>query len=107
MRKVAKTSYPLMDIKRKVGVPFGCLVLFSLLIQLNANPSPAEANYVVKVGVILDMGSWTGKTIFSCINMALSDYYTSNILHRTRIVLHPRDSMGDPIQAISAGNDIA
>ncbi|KAI5679871.1 hypothetical protein M9H77_01098 [Catharanthus roseus] len=95
-----------MDIKRKVGVPFGFLVLFSLLIQLNANLSPAEANYEVKVGVILDMGSWTGKNIFSGINMALSDYYISNILHRTRIVLHPRDSMGDPIQAISAALDL-
>ena len=90
--------------KRKVSSPFRFLVFFSLLSQLHGNLSPAAGNdHVVKVGVILDMGSWTGKSIYSCINMAVSDFYASNNLYRTRIALHTRNSMGDLMQAISAG----
>ena len=55
------------------------------------------------MGVILDMGSWVGKTVHSCITMALSDFYTVNNRYKTRIVLHDRDAHGEPLHALSAG----
>ncbi|KAF5821959.1 hypothetical protein HanXRQr2_Chr01g0020901 [Helianthus annuus] len=58
---------------------------------------------IIRVGIILDMEAWTGKSIHSFINFAISDFYTRNSNYRTRIVLHIRDSKGDPLQALSAG----
>uniref|UniRef100_A0A251VNG5 Periplasmic binding protein-like I n=1 Tax=Helianthus annuus TaxID=4232 RepID=A0A251VNG5_HELAN len=57
---------------------------------------------IIRVGIILDMEAWTGKSIHSFINFAISDFYTRNSNYRTRIVLHIRDSKGDPLQALSA-----
>ncbi|XWS31174.1 hypothetical protein CRYUN_Cryun23aG0054500 [Craigia yunnanensis] len=56
----------------------------------------------VHVGVILDMGSWQGKVIESCISMAISDFYSLQKSHKVRVVLHVRDSQGDPFRALSA-----
>ncbi|GJZ21603.1 extracellular ligand-binding receptor [Tanacetum coccineum] len=60
----------------------------------------------IPVGVILDMGSWVGKTVHSCITMALSDFYTVNSHYKTRIVLHSRDTHGEPLHALSAALDL-
>lgn len=68
--------------------------------------SPVALRYEIKVGVILDMGSLTGKSIYSCITMALSDFYASNGQYRTRIILHLRDSQGQSMLAISAALDL-
>ncbi|CAL5427068.1 unnamed protein product [Camellia sinensis] len=57
----------------------------------------------IKVGVILDMGSWVGKVVHSCIMMAISDFYAVNNHYKTRVVLHTRDSNGEPLLALSAG----
>ena len=57
----------------------------------------------VHVGVILDMRSWQGKVIESCISMAISDFYSLQKFHKVRVVLHVRDSQGDPFRALSAG----
>nr|GEZ74692.1 extracellular ligand-binding receptor [Tanacetum cinerariifolium] len=56
----------------------------------------------IPVGVILDMGSWVGKIVHSCMNMALSEFYTVNNHYKTRIVLHSRDTHGEPLHALSA-----
>ncbi|GJT11849.1 hypothetical protein Tco_0858891 [Tanacetum coccineum] len=58
----------------------------------------------IPVGVILDMGSWVGKIVHSCMNMALSDFYTVNNHYKTRIVIHSRDTHGEPLHALSAGS---
>ncbi|GJX58160.1 hypothetical protein Tco_0289550 [Tanacetum coccineum] len=60
----------------------------------------------IPVGVILDMGSWVGKIVHSCMTMALSDFYTVNNHYKTRIVLHTRDTHGEPLHAPSAEVDI-
>ncbi|GKF80065.1 hypothetical protein Tco_0235633, partial [Tanacetum coccineum] len=57
----------------------------------------------IPVGVILDMGSWVGKTVHSCMTMALSDFYTVNNHYKTRTVLHSRDTRREPLHALSAG----
>ncbi|KAM7527512.1 hypothetical protein LguiB_030922 [Lonicera macranthoides] len=92
-----------MDITRnkKVTLPF--IVLFSLLTQLPAQSNSANE---IQVGVILDMGSWLGKTLYSCITLAISDFYTRNNGYKTRIALHTRDSEGDPMHALSAAIDL-
>ncbi|KAK1428545.1 hypothetical protein QVD17_17381 [Tagetes erecta] len=58
---------------------------------------------IIRVGVVLDMESLTGKSIHSFMTYAISDFYASNNDYRTRIVLHTRDSKGDPLQAMLAG----
>ncbi|KAL8232960.1 hypothetical protein R6Q57_002738 [Mikania cordata] len=60
----------------------------------------------VPVGVILDMGSRVGKTIMSCISIAVSEFYADNSHYKTRIVIHSRDTHGEPIHALSAALDL-
>ncbi|CAH1424794.1 unnamed protein product [Lactuca virosa] len=48
------------------------------------------------------MESPIGKSIHSCITMAISDFYALHHSYKTRIVLHTRDSEGDPVKALSA-----
>ncbi|XP_042753247.1 glutamate receptor 1.4 [Lactuca sativa] len=57
---------------------------------------------LISMGIILDMESPIGKSIHSCITMAISDFYALNHSYKTRIVLHTRDSEGDPVKALSA-----
>lgn len=59
----------------------------------------------VHVGVI-DMHSWSGKISNTCISMAISDFYALNTHYKTRLVLHSRDSEGDPFRALNTGNII-
>ncbi|XP_076902396.1 glutamate receptor 1.3-like [Bidens hawaiensis] len=61
---------------------------------------------IIRVGVILDMESWIGKSIHSMVTYAISDFYARNNNYRTRIVLHTRDLKGDPLQALSAVHDL-
>ncbi|KAF5468331.1 hypothetical protein F2P56_012489 [Juglans regia] len=56
----------------------------------------------VNVGVILDLDTWEGKLGWSCINMALSDFYASNSHYKTRLVLDTRDSKNDVVEAAVA-----
>ncbi|KAL4572293.1 hypothetical protein LXL04_019065 [Taraxacum kok-saghyz] len=46
--------------------------------------------------------SWIGKSIHRCITMAISDFYALNPSYKTRIVVHMRNSIGDPVKALSA-----
>ncbi|KAM1157326.1 hypothetical protein ACFX15_027433 [Malus domestica] len=54
------------------------------------------------VGLILDMGSVEGKIVRSCISAAFSDFYHLHNDYSTRVVLHSRDSKGDPLHALSS-----
>ena len=60
----------------------------------------------VHVGVILDMRSREGKIILSCTSMALSDFYHLHDNYTTRVVLHSKDSKGEPLPALSAGEPL-
>ncbi|KAA3458519.1 glutamate receptor 1.3-like [Gossypium australe] len=63
---------------------------------------PAVGGGEVGVGLIADMGSKEGKIIQSCLSMAISDFYGLHRDYQMRIVLHTRDSKGDPLLALSA-----
>ncbi|KAJ4831366.1 hypothetical protein Tsubulata_021659, partial [Turnera subulata] len=57
----------------------------------------------VKVGVVLDLDSGEAAKIgWSCINMAINDFYTTNSHYKTRMILNFRDSMSDVIGAAAA-----
>ncbi|PIN19195.1 hypothetical protein CDL12_08122 [Handroanthus impetiginosus] len=60
----------------------------------------------VNVGVIVDVGSWVGKVVRSCIATAVSDFYNQNTGYRTRIALHFRDSRGDSLYSITAALEL-
>ncbi|XP_023751768.2 glutamate receptor 1.4 [Lactuca sativa] len=57
---------------------------------------------LIGVGIILNMESPMGKAIHSCITMAISDFYALRHSYKTRIVIHTRDSEGDPDKALSS-----
>ncbi|KAI6681169.1 hypothetical protein NL676_035050 [Syzygium grande] len=56
----------------------------------------------VNVGVVLDLETWVGQMGLSCINMSLSDFYSSNPSYKTRLVLNVRDSKQDTVAAAAA-----
>ncbi|KAH7859108.1 hypothetical protein Vadar_031628 [Vaccinium darrowii] len=62
----------------------------------------------VDVGLILDMDDdFVGKMSRTCIYMALEDFYASHGQnYTTKIVLHPRDSKSDVVEAVSAAIDL-
>ncbi|KAJ9567207.1 hypothetical protein OSB04_003173 [Centaurea solstitialis] len=82
----------------------GKIELLYLLIHSKAQEDPSYKE--IPVGVILDMGSWVGKTVHSCITISLSDFYMVNSPYKTRIVLHYRDTHGEPLHALSAALDL-
>ncbi|KAL7590117.1 hypothetical protein Lser_V15G39234 [Lactuca serriola] len=61
---------------------------------------------LIGVGIILDMESPMGKAIHSCITMAISDFYALRHSYKTRIVIHTRDSEGDPDKALSSAYNL-
>ncbi|XVE78209.1 hypothetical protein DITRI_Ditri13aG0126200 [Diplodiscus trichospermus] len=88
--------------------------LFSLLDTFCCDISVAELNRTrdegidgeVHVGVILDMESWQGQVIQSSISMAISDFYSLHNSYKERVILHVRNSQGDPFRALSAALDL-
>ncbi|XP_056174176.1 glutamate receptor 2.1-like [Syzygium oleosum] len=60
----------------------------------------------VNVGVVLDLETWVGQMGLSCINMSLSDFYSSNPSYKTRLVLNVRDSKRDEVAAAAAALDL-
>lgn len=79
-------------------------ILISILVCFQIySKAEAEADMEIPVGVILDMGSSSGKTVHRCISMAVSEFYAVNSHYKTRIALHNRDTHGEPLHALSAG----
>ncbi|KAK2650743.1 hypothetical protein Ddye_018232 [Dipteronia dyeriana] len=60
----------------------------------------------IDVCVILDMGSWEGRILQSCISMAISDFHSVRGYSKTRIVIHNGDSKGEPLRALSSVVDL-
>ncbi|KAK3437317.1 hypothetical protein EUGRSUZ_C01857 [Eucalyptus grandis] len=56
----------------------------------------------VNVGVIVDLETWVGKMGLSCVELALSNFYSSNPSYKTRLVLNVRDSKGEDAAAAAA-----
>ncbi|GAB2230330.1 hypothetical protein Drorol1_Dr00014592 [Drosera rotundifolia] len=61
-----------------------------------------DGNVEVKVGAIYGEKDWIGVMGFTCIQMALSDFYASNPHYMTRISLYTRDSNQDVVGAAAA-----
>jgi glutamate receptor, ionotropic, plant len=57
----------------------------------------------VRVGVILDLASAAGRRWKTSIQMAVDDYYASHPNSTTRVELSFKDSSGDAVGAVSAG----
>ncbi|XP_012473525.1 glutamate receptor 1.2 [Gossypium raimondii] len=78
---------------------------FSLLGELSGQVGglgPAVDGEEVGVGLIVDMGSREGKVIHGRVSMAISDFNSFGRDNQMRIVLHTRDSKGDPLLALSS-----
>ncbi|MFQ6619517.1 hypothetical protein Gotur_000790 [Gossypium turneri] len=78
---------------------------FSLLGELSGQGGglgPAVDGEEVGVGLIVDMGSREGKVIHGRVSMAISDFNSFGRDYQMRIVLHTRDSKGDPLLALSS-----
>ena len=91
-----------MDLRNNILTPSfhsSCVLLMLFCHLCRYSHSQKE----FQVGVILDMGSWNGKIVHSCITMATSDFYNQNAHYKTRIVPQTTDSKGDPLQALEAG----
>ncbi|KAK3437342.1 hypothetical protein EUGRSUZ_C02004 [Eucalyptus grandis] len=68
----------------------------------NSNPTTISVN----VGVILDLETEVGQMGLTCINMSLSDFYSSNPSYKTRLVLNVRDSKRDEVAAAAGALDL-
>ncbi|GAB4857802.1 hypothetical protein Ancab_015709, partial [Ancistrocladus abbreviatus] len=64
--------------------------------------SSSSSSVSVNVGVVFGHGSLVGEMGFTCIQMALSDFYASHAHFRTRLVLHTRGSNQDVVGAAAA-----
>ncbi|KAL3744051.1 hypothetical protein ACJRO7_013321 [Eucalyptus globulus] len=62
----------------------------------------------IHVGVILDMESQVGKMAQQCMTMAIADLNASasHINHSLKLILHPRNSMGQPLKALSSAVEL-
>ncbi|GLT85181.1 hypothetical protein SLE2022_033770 [Rubroshorea leprosula] len=86
---------------------FFCLSIVFGSVEVAAPQNTTEkATIPVNVGVVLDMDDWVGKLGLSCINMALSNFYSIHSNYRTRLVLNIRDSKGDVVGAAAAALDL-
>lgn len=80
--------------------------IFPLFFLLFSSSLAAAENTTIpiNVGVVLDLETRLGKMGMSCIDMALSDFYSSHGYYSTRLILHTRDSMSDVVVAAAAGS---
>ena len=74
----------------------------------NSNTSAKNNVRDVKVGVILDTSSWNGAISWSCMQLALEDFYALNPDYKTRISFVLRDlKSGDGSRADPNGDVFA
>ncbi|CAN6216919.1 unnamed protein product [Urochloa humidicola] len=85
------------------------LFLFSFLLCVlvgHRSAAGSELRVPVRVGVIVNLASATGKRFQTSIRMAVEDYYSIHPNSSTRVELHFRHSPGDAVAAISAAEDL-
>ncbi|KAL7582899.1 hypothetical protein Lser_V15G41988 [Lactuca serriola] len=109
--------HSIMKIRSRERTHLSSLMLMLLCLQMYTKAQEDLAYKEIPVGVILDMGSsypysysysysGIGKAVHSCITMAVSEFYMVNPHFQTRIILHHRDTHGDPLHALSAALDL-
>ncbi|XP_022759820.1 glutamate receptor 2.9-like [Durio zibethinus] len=84
---------------------FHCLFCLFILL-LDKLVVTQNTTVPVNVGVVLDFDSLVGKIGWSCINMAVSDFYATHGGYKTRLVLNARDSNEDVVGAAAAALDL-
>ncbi|KAJ9565105.1 hypothetical protein OSB04_001071 [Centaurea solstitialis] len=82
------------------------LVLMLLCFRVQPKAQDDSAYMEIPVGVILNMRSLVGKTVHSCITIALSEFYKVNSHYQTRIVVHNRDTQGETLHALHTAFDL-
>lgn len=86
---------------------FYLVCFFSLALRAGAQGGGGGNRRIqIDVGVILDTDSWIGNISFTCMRMAVDDFYAVNSGYSTKISLHLRDSGGDAFGAASAAIDL-
>ncbi|KAE8784573.1 Glutamate receptor 2.7 [Hordeum vulgare] len=70
--------------------------------------APRRRQRVVDVGVILDRTTWVGNMSWTCMELAVEDFYADagQAGHGTRLKLHLRDTGPDAVDAAAAGVDL-
>ncbi|XP_031122953.1 glutamate receptor 2.9-like [Ipomoea triloba] len=76
-----------------------CFLLGILLVSAEDHGDGSRSS--IKIGVVLDLNSPTGAAINSSMSMALSDFYSSHLDYRTRLVLDTVD-VDTELDAVSA-----
>ncbi|KAF5741327.1 glutamate receptor 1.3-like [Tripterygium wilfordii] len=95
-----------MEINRKKQSFHSLLTAISILLHFCAEANKAQDGYLGEefhVAVILDMGSLEWEIVHSCMSMAIYDFYNLHNDYATRVVLHARDTKGEPLRALHAG----
>ncbi|KAL9273612.1 Glutamate receptor 2.7-like protein [Drosera capensis] len=100
-------SYPVQDIMLPCGLRifflyFSALFLIPLSVTNVVGSTSNDSNVEVNVGAIYGKKDWIGVMGFTCIQMALADFYASNPHYKTRISLYTRDSNQDVVGAAAA-----
>ncbi|XP_057799199.1 glutamate receptor 2.7-like [Salvia miltiorrhiza] len=88
--------------KMKLEAPLVALVLLLSTLSMNSSRAP----FLVRVGLVVDMDSDVGKMGFTCIEMAISDFYSRHGYYQTRLLLNKRDSKRDVVGAAAAALDL-
>ena len=101
MAEIRKSSSKM----RKVDLDqLGFFLFFLSLWSFFIGMGFAQNNTIpVNVGVVLDFNTSVGNMGWSCISMALSDFYASHGNYKTRLAIKTRDSRGDVVGAAAAG----
>ncbi|XP_047325752.1 glutamate receptor 2.2-like [Impatiens glandulifera] len=83
-----------------------CNDIVTLIILISTTFTMIMAQQNVSIGVVLDMDSGIAQMGFTCISMAISDFYASHPNYITRLTLHTRDSKNDTVAAAAAALDL-
>ncbi|KAG5225122.1 glutamate receptor [Salix suchowensis] len=84
----------------------GFFILFLKIWFIEVLVAQNTATIPVNVGVVLDLEFLDANIALTCINMALSDFYSTHDGYKTRLVLTTRNSRNDVVGAASAALDL-
>ncbi|CAL9233910.1 unnamed protein product [Arabidopsis halleri] len=82
---------------------FFFVLIFVLLVKFSRGQNKKTE---VNVGVVTDVGNVYSKMFMLCINMSLSDFYSSRSQFQTRLILNVADSKDDVVGAAAAALEL-
>ncbi|CAH8362090.1 unnamed protein product [Eruca vesicaria subsp. sativa] len=74
--------------------------------DVNEDSRSEQERVSIRAGLVLNLGSVEGKIVRSSVSLALSDFYAVNSHYKTRVSLSVRNSLGEPILALSSAVDL-